>query len=150
LTLFPCFFSNKMTQITRSIRQVKIKNKQLLLIQKLNVHQPMSMLIVNKKMKANGLHKVVNKLIIVTKTKAKRKHQTVINKKQQQQQQQLHQTEKMHQKNEQLKFHHHHQVKIIPRLQIKLKLILNQQQLSMLRLYLQQYKHRLSPLKFVN
>ena len=139
-----------MTQITRSIRQVKIKNKQLLLIQKLNVHQPMSMLIVNKKMKANGLHKVVNKLIIVTKTKAKRKHQTVINKKQQQQQQQLHQTEKMHQTNEQLKFHHHHQVKIIHRLQIKLKLILNQQQLPMLRLYLQQYKHRLSPLKFVN
>jgi hypothetical protein len=103
---------------TRSIQQLQIKNNQLSIILKLNVHLLIMKLVVIKKMKVNGLHKI-NRSIIVIEIKEKMKHQMLLIKNHHPQHPIVRMLRKneQHQQQPQIIFHHQ---------QINTKLMLNQ------------------------
>ncbi len=109
-----------------------------MLILKLNRHF-LKMKLVFKKMKANGLHKVVNRSIIVIEIKGKTKHQILIIKNHHRHH---HQNARRHQKNKQ---HQHQQ---LHHRQIKMNSMLKQQEHQMFLFHHhQKFKNQL---KFVN
>jgi hypothetical protein len=122
--------------LTRLIQRLQIRNNQLLLILKSKLHQLMLKVVVIKKMKVNGLHKVVNRSIIVIEIKEKMKHQI------KNYRHLYHQIVKLNQKKEQ------HLIAILYHQQIKMKLMLNQQKHQMFLFHHhQKFKNQL---KFVN